>query len=216
MTNICNGDPKSAQAESSLWNYAEGYAQQVIQVTKITTMDLFLGRIFRPIFIRNGLCMENFLPKNFIGVIGKINNLLLAPRNLISNLFKLNPYQTFNCIAPVLEEFQFRYLLQQKFLRDIPQTILDKVFPDQKIDMNALPLKALRALLVASIFTVLHYQYAPCSEGGGVETFVGSLLYSALVESGESAIFTANLHLMWNQFGPVMNSLLDVGIEALQ
>jgi len=82
--------------------------------------------------------------------------------------------------------------------------------------MDALPIKTVRLLTVASLFTLLHFQYASCENGGGIETFVGSFIYSGLIESGDSVLFTATLHLLWNQLNPFMNSLVDIAIQSLQ
>jgi len=111
---------------SSLWNETRNLLHIGARATGYVISDLLLGRALRPIMTHNSLCMENLLPSNSLATINKINHVLLKPRNFLSNLFHLNETQITKAVAPVLEEFQFRYLLQQVALRDVPQTLLNK------------------------------------------------------------------------------------------
>lgn len=93
-------------------------------------------------------------------------------------------------------------------LKQIPQATLDKIFPDHQINFDALPLKAVRILLTASLFAIAHMQYYSCENGGEVSVFLGGALYSALIESGEPLTTTMILHTIWNTFAPYLNQLI--------
>ena len=208
MGSIKRNDSNPPGWGSTLWNFARDTVNISARAVSVFASDYIMGRSLTPIMVRNGICMANFMPEESLSTINTINRVLIRPKTMIQTIFNFNDEQTANSIAPVLEEFQFRYLLQQLALRDIPQALLNRHFPDNHYDLNTVSIKVLRALVTALIFTGLHFQYADCENGGGFDTFLGSLIYSSLIEVGESAVFTATLHLLWNQLTPSLDRLL--------
>lgn len=206
----------NTEINNSLWRLPINILEFCGKATAIFGSDIILGRIAKPIMVNAGLCMANFMPSSSKRLISQVNQALTIPQRKIVEYLKLNPMQVSYCIAPVSEELWFRYLLQQVALRDIPQTLLNKFCPDKNISMDAMVLKALRTFVTAAIFTMLHHQQAECEYGGGVETFIGSLIYSGLIESGEPLELTMTLHMMWNQFMPIIDVLIENGIQRLQ
>lgn len=208
MGSIKRNDSNPPGWGSTLWNFASNALTISARAVGVFASDYIMGRSLTPIMARNGICMANFMPEGSLSTINTINRVLIRPKTMIQTTFNLNDGQISNSIAPALEEFQFRYLLQQVALRDIPQALLNKYFPDNHYDLNTAPIKVLRALVTALIFTTLHFQYADCENGGGFDTFLGSLIYSSLIEVGESAVFTATLHLLWNQLTPSLDRFI--------
>lgn len=201
------------QTSNSLWNFSLDFFEVWGKAPTFFASDIILGRIARPIMVRTGLCMSNIMPSNSKRVISQVNGILTTPQKQIVKHLQLTPIQAANSISPLAEELQFRYLFQQLALRDIPQAFFNKFYPEKNISMDTTALKIFRTFLTAAIFTALHQQYAECEHGGGVETFIGSLIYSGLIESGESIILTIILHLMWNQFTPIIDAFIDSAIQ---
>lgn len=208
MGSIKRNDSNPPGWGSTLWNCASDMVSISARAVGVFASDYIMGRSLTPIMARNGICMANFMPEGSLSTINTINRVLIRPKKMLQTTLNFNDEQTSNSIAPVLEEFQFRYLLQQLALRDIPQALLNKYFPDNHYNLNTVPIKAMRALITALIFTGLHFQYADCENGGGFDTFLGSLIYSTLIELGESAVFTASLHLLWNQLTPSLDRFI--------
>ncbi|MCB1068374.1 MAG: CPBP family intramembrane metalloprotease [Simkania sp.] len=174
-----------------------------------TALNVLMNRQIVPIAARNGFCLENLVSQSAQGFFQSNIRTLTAPRRFFSSIFGFNKEQEVRTIVPVIEEVQFRYLLQQVILKHLPQTVLDRVFPNHNIDLDAVPFKILRVLVTASLFAAFHLNQYSCEDGGGLDPFIGGLIYGTIIEAGGSIIHTIILHMLWNQFA----QYLDFAIE---
>ncbi|MCC5831444.1 MAG: CPBP family intramembrane metalloprotease [Chlamydiales bacterium] len=101
-------------------------------------------------------------------------------------------------IAPYVEEVEFRLVLQQYLLKNLPKTLIEKYFPNHRINFDSALSKGARILITAAIFAILHLKVVECEKGGAISQFLGGVLYSSLIESGASILTTMNIHLMFN------------------
>lgn len=124
---------------------------------------------------------------------------LTYPSMKIANYFSLSKYNKAVILAPLVEEIQFRYLLQQVALKELPKSLMDRVLPDHQIDFDSKKAQLLRILVTAGIFAALHMTAIDCSNGGGgISQLIGGLFYSALIENGFPLMETIALHSVFN------------------
>ena len=174
-----------------------------------TTLNVWLNRQVIPVALRNGFCLENLVSQSTKGFFNSCVGILITPRKIFSSVFGLSRERAERSIVPVMEELEFRYLLQQVMLKHLPQTVLDRVFPDHNIDLDAVPFKILRILVTASIFAACHINQYSCDQGGGLDPLIGGLLYSAIIEMGGSVLHTTILHMLWNQFSQPIDQVME-------
>lgn len=161
--------------------------------------DLFQSYFISPQLSSRGFCAANLVPVSAKNPLNFCAKILSTPYKVAINTFNLNSIQGGNSIAPIVEEVEFRYLLQKILLNKAPEAACKKLFPRAHINFNAMPAKVLRTLLVASAFALVHVNNAECEQGGGVSQFLGGLLYSSIIESGRDLLTTILLHMIWNQ-----------------
>ncbi|WP_420422201.1 type II CAAX prenyl endopeptidase Rce1 family protein [Simkania sp.] len=174
----------------------------------LTAVDIILNRQFTSIATSSGYCLENLVSKSVKSVFNSWAQVATTPMRSLSNFFSVRNEVAATTFSPVLEELEFRYLLQQVMLKHLPKTVLDQVFPDHGINLDAAPFKILRTLITASLFAVLHTDQYSCDEGGGVGPLMGGLIYGMIIEGGGSVVNTINLHMIWNMFGMQLDHLL--------
>lgn len=174
-----------------------------------TTLNVWLNRQVVPVALRNGFCLENLVSQTTKGFFNSCVGILTAPRKIFSSVFGLGRERADRSIVPVMEEVEFRYLLQQVMLKHLPQTVLDRVFPDHNIDLDAVPIKILRILVTASVFAACHITQYSCDQGGGLDPLIGGLIYSTIIEAGGSVMHTSILHMLWNQFAQSIDQVME-------
>lgn len=144
------------------------------------------------------------IPNGGYVYLNKVVKWLTFPTSQISALLNLNKISEGVLIAPLVEEVEFRVILQQFLLKNLPKALLDKYFPDHQINFDSALSKGARILITAGIFAILHFQAAQCENGGAISQFMGGLFYSTLIELGDSVLTTMNLHVLFNGLNEVL------------
>ena len=208
MSEINEPQQEESSWSSYLWDVSKDVTILGAKLTGVVTSEVLSHRFITHYTQKAGICWANVLNSEAAQLSKRLSHNLAVPARWISNSLGMNRIQASNTIAPLVEELEFRLLFQQVILKQIPKTALDTLFPNHKIDMDAPSLKIARSLLTAAVFSLAHFQYHACEADGGVSVFLGGLLYSSLIESGDSLTTTISLHILWNTLGPTIEALI--------
>lgn len=151
------------------------------------------------------ICLYHYMPDSLANMINNTN----MHHTLIRNI--LAPNSTFlkiGVIGPITEELQYRLVIQELLLKQLPKKILGKISPTHVDLVDSKAAKYARVLISSLMFGMVHYvppgMIAP--EGAGscilsnrvINAFGMGLIFGTLQETTGNVAYPMLAHMLHN------------------
>lgn len=102
----------------------------------------------------SNICVHQYMPK---WLADNLNN-LIYPHHLIREIFTPNSiFLKMSVVAPITEELQYRLVIQEFLLKQLPKKILGKISPTHVDLVDSKVAKCARVVISSLLFALPHY-----------------------------------------------------------